>query len=339
MRARLGLAVLVMLAAASLSAPAIAVDGAVTFRYASYTPSAVRITPGGKVTWTADAGNDFEPVSGSTHHPLQFVEPAISPMTSGTTGIRTFATAGVFHFYCANHGTPGGAGMAGTITVTANQLPIASFAVPPAVVAGQNTSLTAISSHDPDGQITQYEWDFDNNGTADEIDTAPATSHVFTASATVSLTVVDNNSDAVGPEPSVPFTQQITVSPAASSTLPSGPTQTGTPPRTIDRTPPKVAISTRSLHLSTLRGGHAKLSFSSSEAGAAGATLRAGSTIVATGRATYSRAGTHSLTLKLTPQGHATLRRAHRLALKLSLVVSDRTGNRAIKTHAFTHVS
>jgi PKD repeat protein len=86
-----------------------------------------------------------------------------------------------------------------TVTVepvgTTNQPPAASLAVPSLAVVGQPVTLDASGSSDPDGTITQYEWDFDGNGVYDQTTVQPSVSHTFTGPAgerTVGLRVTDN---------------------------------------------------------------------------------------------------------------------------------------------------
>ena len=228
-----------------------------TFHFASYAPASSRITPGGSVTFTPDAGQDFDGTTGGpSHHPLYFDNASVGNVTSGSAPVtKTFATAGVYTYYCAFHAP---FGMKGKITVTTNQLPTASFTV---ASTGTNVSFDASASSDPDGAITKYQWDFNNDGTVDETDTTPTAQHTFSASATVALTVVDNNADAVGPEASAPATQSVAV--AAPLPPPTAPT-TPKPP-TGDKIKPKIALVTKALHLAALRGGTAKLSFTVSE--------------------------------------------------------------------------
>jgi hypothetical protein len=72
------------------------------------------------VTFTPDPGNDFDTTGGSTHHPLDFVDPTIPDQTSGAASVtRTFAQPGSYAFFCRNHGTANGSGMAGTVIVEA----------------------------------------------------------------------------------------------------------------------------------------------------------------------------------------------------------------------------
>jgi PKD repeat protein len=53
----------------------------------------------------------------------------------------------------------------------------------------------ASASHDPEGQIVKYEWDWQSDGTYDETDTAPTATHsyAFSGAYTVRLRVTDND--------------------------------------------------------------------------------------------------------------------------------------------------
>jgi PKD repeat protein len=343
MRRRLAfVAVVTGVVVVGLAVSAAAVGPTVTFQCCQYSSPVTRIAPGGSVT--------IQPVSGVTFqdHPLVFVDGIDSKNTNDSTPVtRTFAAAGVYQFYCGIHGglSAGNVvGMSGRVVVTSNVAPSASFTVTPAVPgAGETVTLDGGASTD-DHAIAAYRWDFNGDGTVDETDTTPVTTHVFGASTTVTLTVVDDNADAVGPE-SDATTRTVTV-PVA--TLPPGP---GTPPgtgpglpgpgpSTADRTAPHVSLVTRALHLSDLRGGRAKLAFTSSEAGSATATIKLGATTVAAAKAAFTSTGRHSLTLKLTATGKARLRHAKRASLRISLVVSDGAGNRAAaKTLSLAHVT
>jgi PKD repeat protein len=308
---RLGLAAVAALVLACFAVPAQAVDPTITFKCCVYSATTTRIAPGGSVTIRPDAGVTF------ADHPLVFVDGVVSKADADATPVtRAFAAAGVYEFYCSIHGsvTPAGhvQGMSGVIRVTTNQLPTASFKASP---TGSAVTLDAGASTDDSG-ITAYRWDFNNDGKDDETDTKPTTTHTFKASATVKLTVVDNNADAVGPESSS-TTQKVTIA---------------------DHSAPKVAIVTKSLHLADLRKGHVKLTFTSSEAGSASATLKAGATTVAKGKMTFSASGRQSLTLKLTHAGAAKLGHAKSVSLSLSLTVRDAAGNHAAKSLSLPHV-
>lgn len=86
-----------------------------------------------------------------------------------------------------------------TVTVesagTTNQPPVASLAVPSLAVVDQPVTLDASGSSDPDGTVTQYEWDFNGDGVYDQTTSQPTVNHTFSGAAgerTVGLRVTDN---------------------------------------------------------------------------------------------------------------------------------------------------
>jgi uncharacterized protein (TIGR03790 family) len=75
-----------------------------------------------------------------------------------------------------------------------NRAPMAAFAVDNVEVwKGRIATLNASSSSDPDGVISQYEWDF-GDGTPGDVTRSPLVNHVFETAGemTVTLTVVDD---------------------------------------------------------------------------------------------------------------------------------------------------
>lgn len=60
---------------------------------------------------------------------------------------------------------------------------------------GEPISFDASASHDPDGYIDQYGWDWDDNGSVDEFTQTPTNSHTWDTefSGTVTLIVLDND--------------------------------------------------------------------------------------------------------------------------------------------------
>ena len=83
---------------------------------------------------------------------------------------------------------------------TGNQLPIAQItATPDAGEAPLEVALSSAGSHDPDGTIASYSWDF---GDGSALSTAQNPDHTFTADGAyvVKLTVTDN-SNAIGISP------------------------------------------------------------------------------------------------------------------------------------------
>jgi plastocyanin len=108
MRPLLG-AVLVVL----LTAEVAAADQAVTAEPSNvFAPADVTISQGERVTWTNNGGTH------DVHFEDGFEEPA-DPSGLPWTVTRTFATAGLFPYYCTVHGGPGGSGMAGVVRVAA----------------------------------------------------------------------------------------------------------------------------------------------------------------------------------------------------------------------------
>jgi plastocyanin len=331
---RRSICTLALLASGALAAPAAAEDAAVTFQCCSYSPSAVRILPGEKVTIAPSAGNSFDAGPGSTHHPLDFDDPSVPDQLSGSAPAeRTFATAGVYTYFCQNHGP----GMSGKVTVTANQLPVPSFtASATSVPSGTQVSFDASGSTDPDsGQTLTYAWDLDGNGTDDPGVTGatPSFTYVNTGAAprnvTVRLRATDDNSD-VGPE-SATATKTITVAPAGGTTQPPG--GGGTPPpagggggTTSDTTAPTVALKlAKSLTVAT----QLRLAFTSNEPGSATATLKFGKQVLKA-RANFAATGRHTLTVKLPKAARRALRQ--RRKVRLTLVVSDAAGNKRTLT-------
>lgn len=84
----------------------------------------------------------------------------------------------------------------GTLTVTANQNPNASFAYTPSSPASdQAVEFDASSSTDPDGEIVQYSWDFDGDNTVDATTETPQTSFTYPSQGeySVGLEVTDDD--------------------------------------------------------------------------------------------------------------------------------------------------
>ncbi len=295
---------------AGLAVPAHAGDTAsFTFECCAYFPSSAVITPGGSATIAPKPGVKF------SDHPLVFVDdPSLNKAAADATPVtRTFPTVGLYKFYCSLHGTYDPAtgkleGMAGTIAVTDNAPPVAKFT---ATGAGAKIRFDAGASTSA-STITAYEWDFDGDGKVDKTVHAPTITTAVEQTGNVTLTVVDDNGAAqpqVG-DLSSSTTQKVTVLSAL--------------------------VTTTSVRRADLRTGKAKLVFTDNEAGSATATVKAGATTIATGRATVARAGTVKLTLKPTAAGRKKLVGAKRLLLRVSLVVSDGRGAKVTKSASLT---
>jgi serine protease AprX len=78
--------------------------------------------------------------------------------------------------------------------VVADQPPVAALSASPSSGGSPLTvTLDASGSHDPDGTVVEYRWDFNGDGVVDTTTTAPTTAHVYTTGAwSPAVTVVDN---------------------------------------------------------------------------------------------------------------------------------------------------
>jgi serine protease AprX len=76
----------------------------------------------------------------------------------------------------------------------ADQLPVAALTAAPSIGASPLTvTLDASASHDPDGSVVQYRWDFNGDGAVDLTTTTPSTTHTYGTGAWLpAVTVVDN---------------------------------------------------------------------------------------------------------------------------------------------------
>ena len=105
--------------ALALSAPASAADQTVRATPSNaFSPSTVTIDVGDTVTWVNDGGiHNVKFDDGS------FEQPPDPVFTWPTNPRRTFASAGSFRYFCEQHGSAGGVGMAGTVVVQGGTQP------------------------------------------------------------------------------------------------------------------------------------------------------------------------------------------------------------------------
>jgi len=199
----------------------------------TFTLPGVAVKPGESVTWTHPPTAD--------RHNVRFEDDTDGrsripgpPDPNPWTGSRTFSTEGTFRYYCEEHGSPGGGGMAGIVYVNstgtvAGVAPMASFTVSP-TTARVNENIvfnaTGTSDSDPDDSIIRHEWDFDGNGSY-EIDTgttkSTSQSYATAGTRTVKLRVTDEQMNIS--ETTRSFT--VTNAPIASFTSSPTPAQTG----------------------------------------------------------------------------------------------------------------
>ena len=77
-----------------------------------------------------------------------------------------------------------------------NQPPVASFSYSPSLPAmGQSITFDAIASSDPDGSITNYEWDWTNDGSYDDTGVSETHSYSSPGSYDVKLRVTDDDGE------------------------------------------------------------------------------------------------------------------------------------------------
>ena len=315
----------------------------------AFMPSAVAIEPGETVTWvhpqTIEAHNvRFADLS----YPDQGPTPAPrTPTPSPFTASRTFTTASAtpYRYYCEEHGTPQGGGMAGVVYVTANgELPpgaptaaLTASTTTPQV--GQAVTFNAGGSTDPGGSIVKYEWDVDGNGIY-ERDTGalPTLTQAFPAAGprTVKVRATDNQG-LTGEAQQILTISEATPTPPPSPIIPVTPPRTPTPANT---TPPPVItplapVSTKIRTLSSKRLKQVLRRGLRFEAGvpSSGASLRAtlsarGRTLGTLRRSNLSR-GRVTLTLKLSRRGKASLKKLlssrRRIAATMKVTISNKT--------------
>jgi len=113
---------------------------------------------------------------------------------TGATVSHTYTTAGTYTATLVvtdNGGLTGNATVTVTVSQAANKAPIAIVsATPTSGNAPLAVSFSSSGSHDPDGSISTYSWNFGDGGTA----TGSTVSHTYNAAGTYTarLTVTDN---------------------------------------------------------------------------------------------------------------------------------------------------
>jgi plastocyanin len=284
-------ALLGVVAALVLAAPAGAADHPVAF--ADYLYSPANETAG--VGDTATFSGDF------VRHPLIWTGGQFTSTTTGSSRQFTFSTPGTYSYYCAVHGDS--QGMKGVITVAGDLHParVSFSAAPTTATVGQPVTFAYTGDPDPDGTLVRWEWDLDGDGSFETTTTTGSVTHTYASAGavTVRMRAIDN-----GNEASAVAEQAVNVVAASSS----GSSAT-------DRTAP---LATRV----KLKG--LTLSFRASERATASATLRRRGKTLAKGTA---KAGTTTIRLKLTKAGRSALRRGHRVKVTLTLTLRDASAN------------
>jgi alpha-tubulin suppressor-like RCC1 family protein len=129
------------------------------------------------------------------------------PVQSGTDNTWADLTAGTWHSAALktdgslwtwgynNFGQIGDGTSSGrTSPVQINMLPVADPGGPYSAAEGQVVRLDGTGSSDPDGNMTNYEWDVDNNGAYECISPSPLCNHAYSQQGTytIRLRVTDN---------------------------------------------------------------------------------------------------------------------------------------------------
>lgn len=98
-----------------------------------------------------------------------------------------------------------------TVMLTVNKInkpPVAAFRFSPETPKmGDQVCFNASESHDPDGKIVRYEWDFDGDGTFDETTAEPKVCRVFELAGNFNVTLRVTDEDGATAE----FTKTVTV--------------------------------------------------------------------------------------------------------------------------------
>lgn len=99
-----------------------------------------------------------------------------------------------------------------TVTLTVNKInkpPVAAFRFTPETPQmGDQVCFNASESHDPDGKLVRYEWDFDGDGTFDETTTEPKICRIFELAGNFTVTLRVTDTDGATAD----FTRTLTVS-------------------------------------------------------------------------------------------------------------------------------
>ncbi len=174
-------------------------------------------------TITFDASQSFDPDGQITQYRWEFGDGRTSNLAVATYAYSQPGTYTVRLTVTDNQGATGQA--QGQVMITAgNQAPIARAQVSPnPAQVNQNVTFDASASSDPDGQITQYSWNFGDGGTSTLRTVTRAYAQAGTY--TYTLTVTDNAGATGQTSGQINITavqSRLTVSPASGAVVPGG---------------------------------------------------------------------------------------------------------------------
>jgi PKD repeat protein len=128
---------------------------------------------------------------------------------SGPTVTHTYAARGTYTVSLIVNAQDGGTTQAEATIVVHSKRPVAQFTFSPPsnITVNRTVTFDASASHDPDGSIREYLWDFGDGSSAST--SVPSTDHTFTQPGQypVTLVVKDNDGDI-----STPHTRSLAVS-------------------------------------------------------------------------------------------------------------------------------
>ena len=132
-----------------------------------------------------DASGTTDPDGEVTGFAWDLDDDGVFEVESGLEATRTVDIEELGTYYFAVRATDDEGNQASaTVMVSAtspfNQAPAADLeALPPYGVLPLNVTLSAEQSTDPDGEIVSYEWDFDGDGTYDQLTVTDTNSHLY----------------------------------------------------------------------------------------------------------------------------------------------------------------
>ncbi len=177
---------------------------------------------------TFDASGSFDSDGQITQYDWNFGDGTSSNQKIATHAYSQAGTFQVILTVTDNDGATGQASGPVTITGGTNQPPVASAQISPnPAQANQSITFDASASSDPDGQITQYLWNFGDGSTSNQ----KIATHAYSQAGTfnVLLTVTDNNGATGQASGQVTITEatpsRLTVTPA-NGTVAAGGAQT-----------------------------------------------------------------------------------------------------------------
>ena len=116
--ALVGTITIVAAVAAAWPAPSGAATAAVDIQDSQFVAATITVTAGDTVTWTESGQGGHSVTADDASFDSSPSCPGVC-LGNGSVFSHTFASPGVYRYYCRVHGAPNGQGMSGTVTVLA----------------------------------------------------------------------------------------------------------------------------------------------------------------------------------------------------------------------------